>query len=135
MNFLQAIQSGFCNYVNFNGRAVRSEFWYWMLFAFIVQYIFDRVAIWLWFSDRSQEPLAELISAVGGLILLLPTIAVGARRLHDIDRTGWWQLLWAVPIVGWIVMIYWGSRRGTSGDNRFGPDPLPPELPASAAPG
>jgi uncharacterized membrane protein YhaH (DUF805 family) len=56
--------------------------------------------------------------------LFIPSIAVGVRRLHDIDRSGWWWLLWFVPIVGWIIMLIWVCSGGTAGMNRFGRDPL-----------
>jgi len=123
MNIVQAIQSGFQNYVTFSGRAQRSAYWYWVLFVGLVQIIADRLA-------------GETVGGLVSLVLLLPSIAVGVRRLHDLDRTGWWFLLWLVPIVGWIVLIYWGCLRGTDGPNRFGPDPLaagPDTAPAADA--
>lgn len=114
MDFGQAIQSGFRNYVNFKGRAARSEYWYWTLFAVLTQLIVDGLT-----GDA-----LEAVSAVVSLALFLPSLAVSIRRLHDLDRSGWWFLLWFVPIVGWIVMIYWACCRGTAGTNRFGADPL-----------
>jgi hypothetical protein len=57
-------------------------------------------------------------------IFLLPGIAVGVRRLHDVDRSGWWLLLAFIPLVGTIILIVWFCTRGTPGPNRFGPDPL-----------
>lgn len=65
-----------------------------------------------------------LISGLIMLALLLPGIAVGVRRLHDIDRSGWWLLIIFVPIIGVIAVIYWACLKGTDGANRFGPDPL-----------
>lgn len=121
MNFIQAIQSGFRHYVDFNGRASRSEYWYWMLFTTLVQIVADIL------GGSEQSPVALVVT----LVLLLPSLAVGARRLHDIDRTGWWQLLWLVPLIGWIVLIVWACTKGTTGENRFGGDPLGP--PDSAA--
>jgi len=55
---------------------------------------------------------------------LLPGIAVGARRLHDINKSGFWLFLWFLPIIGWIIMIVWAIKKGDQGDNRFGSDPL-----------
>ena len=60
-----------------------------------------------------------------GLATLLPGLAVAVRRLHDIDRTGWWILLALIPLVGAIVLIIWYCTKGTDGPNRFGPNPLP----------
>jgi hypothetical protein len=63
------------------------------------------------------------------------SVAVGIRRLHDIERAGWWQLLWLVPLIGWIVLIVWACTKGTAGENRFGADPLAPAAtPAGAQP-
>ncbi|MGH9810768.1 MAG: DUF805 domain-containing protein [Terriglobia bacterium] len=114
MDFAGAIQSGFSNYANFSARACRSEFWHWTLFAIVVNIataILDRITG------------AGFIGLVVSLALLIPSIAVGARRLHDIDRTGWWLLL-AFTVIGGIVLIVWYCTKGTTGPTRFGADPL-----------
>ena len=118
MNFTQAIASGFLNYVNFSGRAARSEFWFWTLFSFLATAaagIVDMVA----FANAAVSPLNSLVS----LALLLPGLAVSVRRLHDLDRTGWWLLL-IFTIIGAILLLIWDCMKGTAGPNRFGPDPL-----------
>jgi uncharacterized membrane protein YhaH (DUF805 family) len=69
-----------------------------------------------------------LVEPLASLVLLLPSLAVGARRLHDIDRSGWWLLIGLVPLVGAILLIVWNCMRGTAGRNRFGADPLPPPI-------
>ena len=118
MNFVQAISSVFRNYVGFSGRAPRSEYWYWVLFTIIVSIclsILDQAV----FPDMDARPLASIFS----LATLLPSLAVAARRLHDIDRTGWWILI-AFTVIGIIVLIVWFCQRGPAGPNRFGPDPL-----------
>jgi uncharacterized membrane protein YhaH (DUF805 family) len=123
MNFVQAIQSGFRNYVTFSGRAQRSAYWWWTLFTVVLQVGADLA-------------ISETLGSILAVVLLLPSIAVGMRRLHDLDRSGWWILLWFVPIVGWIVLIYWACCKGTEGPNRFGPDPLamaPDTAPAADA--
>jgi len=118
MNFWQAIASGFSNYVTFSGRAIRSEYWYWILFSLIgviTTGIIDAVA----FPTQEFSP----VTAVFNLLTFLPSLALGVRRLHDIDRTGWWMLL-LLTIFGVFVLIYWACKRGTPGANRFGPDQL-----------
>jgi len=114
MNFIQATNSGFSKYAQFAGRASRSEYWYWLLFTVLV----NLVAFIIDARFRT-----DMVSLIVGLGLLLPSIAVNTRRLHDIDRTGWWQLL-VFTIIGTVVLYYWAFLRGTSGPNRFGPDPL-----------
>ena len=118
MNFTQAIASGFQNYVNFTGRAARSAFWFWTLFAVLASIVSGLIDAML-FSGASVSPLNSLV----GLALFLPGLAVSVRRLHDLDRTGWWLLL-LFTVIGIILLIIWDCMRGTSGPNRFGPDPL-----------
>jgi len=115
MNFTQAISSGFSNYVTFSGRAARSAYWYWVLFVClgeVVTSIIDYV-IGL-----------QVTTGLFGLAVLLPGIAIAVRRLHDLDRSGWWILLVFIPLIGAIVLLIWYCSRGTAGPNRFGPDPL-----------
>lgn len=115
MGFVEAINAGFSNYVNFSGRACRSEYWYWVLFVVlgsIVAVIIDRIIG------------IRLVDTIFGLATILPSIAVAVRRLHDIDRTGWWLLIDFIPLIGWIVLIVWFCTAGTPGSNRFGSDPL-----------
>jgi uncharacterized membrane protein YhaH (DUF805 family) len=117
MTFVQAISSCFRNYAIFAGRAVRSEFWYWYLFVGIVLIVFDGIDQWL-YPGVSMGPFS-FVNMAAGLALILPSLAVSARRLHDIDRTGWWILIGAT-VVGTIVLIYWACLPGTPGPNRFG---------------
>ncbi|MGO9699022.1 MAG: DUF805 domain-containing protein [Xanthobacteraceae bacterium] len=115
MNFVQAISSGFSNYVKFSGRAIRSEYWFWVLFyclgIFVAGIIDSVLGIYV-------------ISGLFWLATVLPTLAVTIRRLHDLDRTGWWIFIGLIPLIGWIILIIWYCTRGTVGSNRFGPDPL-----------
>jgi uncharacterized membrane protein YhaH (DUF805 family) len=117
MNFGEAIKSGFSNYVTFSGRAVRSEYWFWVLFTVIgatVAMIID--AALLGYDPGTASPIAGIFD----LVTLLPSLAVGARRLHDTDRTAWWLLL-CLTGIGAILLIVWFCFRGTTGPNRFGP--------------
>ena len=116
MNFGEAIASGFSNYVNFSSRAARSEYWYWVLFNVLAQVVTELI-------DNAVIGMS-VTTAIFSLAVLLPGIAVAARRLHDVDRTGWWLLLAFVPVVGLIVLLIWFCTKGTDGSNRFGPDPL-----------
>lgn len=119
MGFSEAVSSGFRNYVGFSGRACRSEFWYWSLFVFGVSFFFGAVLPALGMGFQ-WAVLVNLFS----LVVLLPNIAVSVRRLHDLDKSGWWVLLWFIPLIGAVVLIIWFVGRGTPGENRFGPDPL-----------
>lgn len=121
MNFGQAVVSGLRNYFNFSERALRSEFWFFMLFCILVG-IFGSIADLFFFNALAHEGLGP-IQATGNLALFVPGLAVSARRLHDIDRTGWWFLL-ALTIIGNIWLLVWWCKKGTTGPNRFGPDRL-----------
>ena len=69
----------------------------------------------------------NLLGVVGGmwtLAILLPSLAVAIRRLHDINKVGWWYLIIFIPLIGAIILIVWACRKGDASDNRFGPDPL-----------
>jgi uncharacterized membrane protein YhaH (DUF805 family) len=112
MTFFDSIKTCFSKYAEFNGRASRSEFWWWVLFVFL--------------ASAAVSILGDAFSALFSLAVLLPNIAVAARRLHDIDRSGWWQLIILIPLIGLILMIYWCVQPGKE-PNRFGP-------PASEAP-
>ena len=130
MNFTTAVRSVLSKYVTFSGRALRSEYWWWILFVFLVALvtsIIDGAVVapmlgYEAFSEEAGEPLSTLVS----LAFFLPGLAVGARRLHDIDKSGWWLLIGLIPLIGIIVLIYWFVQRGTDGPNRFGESPLPP---------
>jgi uncharacterized membrane protein YhaH (DUF805 family) len=108
MSFQDAIKKCFTHYAGFRGRAARSEYWYWVLFVVLAS---------IGLSMVSQD-LASIFS----LAILLPGFAVGARRLHDIGKSGWWQLLSLVPLLGWAVLIYWAVQP-SEGDNTFGSTP------------
>jgi uncharacterized membrane protein YhaH (DUF805 family) len=121
MNFQEAIQSGFRNYVTFEGRACRSEFWYWQLFLLAGGLVAE-------FFDFGTGLYGSPFSTLFWLGTLIPTLAVGIRRLHDAKRSGWWLLLFFVPLIGAIVLIVWWCTKGTRGYNGFGADPLPAEI-------
>ena len=118
MGFWQAIASGFSNYVAFSGRAIRSEYWFWVLFS-----ILGGIATEILDAAIFVHGPASPLNAVFNLVTFLPSLALAVRRLHDIDRTGWWVLI-AFTIIGIFVLIYWACKRGTPGPNRFGADPF-----------
>lgn len=125
MDFMTAVKTCFNRYVTFAGRSARAEFWYFVLFLVIggvVTVILD-MAI---FPTQLYSPLNSIFS----LVTILPWLAVTVRRLHDIDRVGWWIFLSFIPLVGAIVLIVWFSKAGDSGTNRFGPNPMPASEPA-----
>jgi len=100
-SFTEAIQTCLSN-LNFSGRASRSEYWWFFLFCFIVQilaYVYGWMGEGGWVTEEmsSGETLGFTLSTVAGMVLLPPSVAVGARRLHDTNLSGWWQLLFIPP--------------------------------------
>ena len=126
MSFVEAVRSGFNNYANFSGRALRSEYWWWVVFVWIagiIASIIDRALGWsiyettMYGVQQSSGPVAAIVS----LAVLIPGLAVLVRRLHDTDRSGWWFWLVLIPIIGWIVLIIFLASSGTPGPNKYGP--------------
>ena len=115
MDFMDALTTVFrTKYATFSGRASRSEYWWFVLFLFIGEVVLGTIDIFL--GTGALQTLFNLVT-------LIPGLALGARRLHDIGRSGWWQLLWFVILVGWIILIIWTIRQGQQGQNKHGLDP------------
>ena len=106
MTFQESIKLCFQKYADFEGRAKRPEFWWFVLFLFVGSLVLGVVS--------------SILSMLFSLLTIVPSLAVGARRLHDIGRSGWWQLLGLIPILGWIILIYWCAQEGDGADNQFG---------------
>ena len=141
MSFMDAVKTCFGKYATFSGRALRSEFWWYVLFIFIAQIVLGMV-------DRAAFGPSELmnmsatgmqgmqdgmgfafsyqpqpITGIFMLATLVPSLAVGARRLHDTGRSGWWQLLVLIPLIGVIVLIVFWASKGSDSENTYGPAP------------
>ena len=114
-NMMTAVRACIHKYATFDGRAARSEFWWFTLAVVIGNVIFSIIA---------GITGLGLISLVYSLAILLPSIAVGVRRLHDLDKTGWLYLVVLVPLLGALYLIYLFIQEGTKGENKYGPDPL-----------
>jgi uncharacterized membrane protein YhaH (DUF805 family) len=114
-------------YADFNGRATRSEYWYFVLFYFILSVIARVIDIMLVNPQLTLSPEAAqqgtVITGLFSLALLLPQIAVSIRRLHDIGKSGWWYLLILVPIIGWLILIYFYIQDSQLGSNVYGSNP------------
>lgn len=121
MDFQTSVRICIEKYADFSGRAARSEMWWFFLACFIIGVILTVIEISI-FSGWMAE--WGLLSSIFSLATLLPSVAVTVRRLHDIDRTGWWALLILVPIIGWLILLYFNVLKGTDGHNQYGPDPL-----------
>ncbi|WP_419706611.1 DUF805 domain-containing protein [Promicromonospora sp. NFX87] len=151
MSFIESIKTVLSNYAVFNGRARRSEYWWYTLAVTIVSTILYVVLVVPGLSEYTAATMdaamtgSTTVPAMPGsltagyavlsifnLALLLPGLGVTVRRLHDTDRSGFWVFLGLVPVVGGIILIVWEATAGTPGPNRFGPDPKAVAQPAAA---
>lgn len=124
-------------YVDFRGRSRRQEYWMFVLFIVIGSLATSALdallgtgggfAHYTYGGDGMYGVGAGarggILNDIFSLIVLIPSIAVSVRRLHDLDKSGWWILIGLIPLVGWIIAIVWYCADGTRGPNRFGPDP------------
>jgi len=101
-------------YATFDGRARREEFWMFTLISLIISIVVGIVA---------KTIGLEFLSFVYSIAVLVPSIAVTTRRLHDTNRSGWWQLIVLVPIIGIIVLIVWCATDSDAGSNQYGENP------------
>ena len=134
MSFGQAVRTCLNKYATFDGRASRAEFWWFYLFTIIVTFVVYLIpfAFGLIASAAGDNVLGTIFSilAVIGFILvfvvaiglIIPTLTVGYRRLHDRGQSGWLQLLLVVPCGNIVLIIFW-IMEGTPGENAYGPQP------------
>ncbi|PCH97178.1 MAG: DUF805 domain-containing protein [Rhodobacteraceae bacterium] len=144
MGFTQAIQTCLRKYFVFQGRASRSEFWWFALATTVISIVLSIIEGWAFDLDYDAfMPISDTFS----ILTTIPSISVGCRRLHDINKSGWWQVLPIAPLIlagilyvtgigglitigiiiavlTIILLIYWFVKKGAQGDNRFGADPL-----------
>jgi uncharacterized membrane protein YhaH (DUF805 family) len=111
----------FKKYADFQGRARRSEYWLWTLFLFIVGMVLTVLRLMTGGPDSTGIGFWLLV--VFELAVLIPSLAVGVRRLHDTDKSGWMILLGLIPLIGGIILLVFYCMDGTPGTNRFGADP------------
>ncbi|HWP12811.1 MAG TPA: DUF805 domain-containing protein [Ramlibacter sp.] len=114
MNFSQAVAACLRKYVDFSGRAGRPEFWWFFLFQIIVMIV--------------TGMMSDILNGIAALGLLLPGLAVGARRLHDIGKSAWFLLLGLIPILGFLVLLYWFVQP-SAGANAYGNPEVTPDSP------
>jgi len=126
VGFGDAVSLFFKNYANFQGRSSRGAFWWWFLASFIIGLVLGFIDGMIMagqssYSSSSMPPIG-ILGGLFSLATLIPNIALGIRRLHDTDKSGWWLLIALIPLVGAIVLLVFYATSGTRGPNKFGPD-------------
>ncbi|MEM8551555.1 MAG: DUF805 domain-containing protein [Pseudomonadota bacterium] len=127
MTMTEAVARVLSNYAQFSGRAGRAEFWWWALALFIVSIIaqvLDGVAMsplfgFGLFGMNAGQPLSFIL----GIAVIVPNLAVSARRLHDTNRSGWWLLIGLIPVAGILVLLFFFLMPGDNAPNNFGDIP------------
>jgi uncharacterized membrane protein YhaH (DUF805 family) len=115
MNWYLAVLS---KYATFEGRARRTEYWMFALFNIIISVVLEVLYV-----ATSRSSLFLILSVLYGLGVLLPSLAVFCRRMHDQDKSGWWWLIALIPFIGGIWLLILTCLPGTAGPNKYGPDP------------
>lgn len=121
MKFTESVSTCLKKYDTFSGRASRSEYWYFMLFNILVGIATGMLDLAIF--GQPEEGEVQMINGLASIALILPNLAVTARRLHDINKSGWWMLL-SFTIIGIPLLIYWYCKKSDAGQNRFGDNPL-----------
>ena len=123
MNFFESIKSCFIRYTDFSGRSMRSEYWNFAVFIIVLTIVAD-------YLDAKIAGVSYLdyygfgtLSIILTIVTIVPSTAVSIRRLHDINKSGWWLLL-ALTVIGIIPLIYWACKKSDEKENRFGKNPL-----------
>lgn len=118
---MQWLKQVIAKYATFRGRARRREYWRYILYyviAFVALVLVDMLT-----GTFNMESQLGFLSGLFLLFMLIPSVAVAVRRLHDTERSGWWVLLALLPLIGQLVLLFFFIQEGDEGDNAYGPDP------------
>jgi len=115
--FMGALKDGFSRYVDFGTRSTRSQFWWWTLWSVLIGLGASIIDAMIGFGDAGP------VNGLSSLAMLLPSLAVSIRRLHDIGRTGWWYLFVFLPVIGWILLLVFFCTKTDENPNKWGPAP------------
>ena len=114
VSFPKAVKLAFKNYFNFSDRSSRSEYWFFLLFIILLEIAF------IFLADVIPSDTFAIITVVTYILYIIPSISVSVRRLHDIDKRGWWIFISVIPVIGWVFLIILHCQEGNIKENRFG---------------
>lgn len=123
MSFIESIKSVFSQYVGFSGRARRSEYWWFALFVFIIEFILAFFGKMNGAGDIQGMNIFTILTGIFCLAIFLPSLAVTIRRLHDTGKSGWWVLLYLIPVIGEVIILIFCLFDSEPGVNKYGPNP------------
>ena len=132
VSFTDAIRLGFQRHFDFDGRSTRAEYWWWLLFLVLVDLLLgqvDTMAGTYWQDPDNPMIRFGLFGVLFFAVTLIPSLSLGARRLRDINKSGWWQLILvgAIFVVPIVILWWWATKPTDEGNNRYGPDPRHPD--------
>ena len=131
MNFTDAVKAYFLKWNDFRSRSSRSEYWWATLFVtlasfpvgFIIGFVISILFLTAGFSETTMEIVVGIVVLPIQIFIIIASTCLVIRRLHDVDKSGWWYLI-IFTIIGIIPLLIWYCSKGTDGENRFGKDPL-----------
>lgn len=131
MNFTEAVKAYFLKWNDFRSRSSRSEYWWATLFVtlasfpagFIIGLVIGFLSLTVEFSETTMEIVLGIAMLPLNIFIIISSTCLVIRRLHDVNKSGWWYLI-IFTIIGMIPLLIWYCSKGTDGDNRFGKDPL-----------
>ena len=123
MNFFESIKSCLIKYTDFSGRSMRSEYWNFAVFVSILYIVAEYIDVKIAGVPYLDYYGFGTLSIILTIVTIVPETSVSVRRLHDINKSGWWLLL-ALTVIGIIPLIYWAYLKGDEKENRFGKNPL-----------
>tara|TARA_A100001011_G_scaffold309459_1_gene325601 strand:+ start:426 stop:833 length:408 start_codon:yes stop_codon:yes gene_type:complete len=131
MNFTEAVKAYFLKWNDFRSRSSRSEYWWATLFVtlasipvgFIIGFVIGILFLTAGFSETTMEIVVGIVMLPIQIFIIIASTCLVIRRLHDVDKSGWWYLI-IFTIIGIIPLLIWYCSKGTDGENRFGKDPL-----------
>ncbi len=115
------------HYFDFNGRARRKEFWMFSLWCFLIALVTAIIDIILGFNGGGP------ITALFALAIIIPSLGLTVRRLHDINYSGWWYFISFIPLIGGLILLWFCIKEGDKGPNQYGPDPKAESIPEQQA--
>ena len=115
------------NYAKFDGRAGRPEYWFYALFSTLIFFILQFLSSILGFQYAMNELITVYpLASIWQVVTFVPSLAVGVRRMHDINRSGFWMLFLLLPLIGWLLIMIFALLKGNNDDNDYGSPNLSP---------
>ena len=125
VGFCKAVGLAFKNFGKCSGRSRRSEFWYFVLFVYGIEFLLSFMGNFLQISSRNYSPYSVFVSLEGIflLVILIPYISLSVRRLHDTGQSGFLALIFLIPIIGWLILLFFCCPDSEQNTNEYGPSP------------